>query len=433
MVVMLIISPHVQATHDPGTNHYAHSDRYFQTYAAAQAACLASLSGWPTATCGAGTGFAGCVGNRGDGFLNTKTGDQFLHCTAVCPTHSYGAPPSCICVAGYRFDAAGTSCVPEQYAISLYGLGGEVMTNQTWDAYAQVTRSDGTPASGVHVDLALTVVPEVQGQLPYAYTGYISANAVSVGSTTYSGEAGADGRLNFTFRAPEAGGTHTITATCTGCTNVATGAITVPGCPVSKLTEVSKLSELAGETPEQADLTQKLEDGMDGYSLLSPATKAAEQCLAVRVKTVVGSPSISGYKVTSTIRTYAYQKHLWEVWDKFRELKSKAANDPSIQQHCQTLISKVEGEMGLHLTQNPKKDDCTLGRAHCVRYEPATDDPKHVAKTAFDIPPMTVLKFEVALWLNEFLDSTVQKEANTCGLKWGGMFGSPDRIHFQLQ
>ena len=326
-------------------------------------------------------------------------------------------------------DLAATSCVPDQYTISLSGLGVTVMPTKTLTTYAKVTTSSGSPKSGVHVDLALTVVPENGDPILASNVGSISPNG---------GSTDGNGRLDFTFMAPQAGGLHTITATCVGCTNnPVAGTIRVPGCTVSDLTPIADLSALAGETPEQTQLTRQLEGGMDGYSLLSTSTQQAEQCLAGRINTVVGPPSTSGYQVTSTIRTLAYQEHLWEVWDKFWELKRKVDKDPSIQQRCQTLITKVEGEMGFRLTQDPtdKNESCNtaLGRAHCVRYEPATDDPKHVAKIAFDIPPMTVKKFELVLWLNQMIDSTVQKEANTCGLNWGGTLDSPDPIHFLLR
>ncbi len=199
------------------------------------------------------------------------------------------------------------------------------------------------------------------------------------------------------------------------------------------MTPIADLSALAGETPEQTLLTQQLENGMDGYSLLSTATKAAEQCLAGRINTVVGPPSTSGYQVTSTIRTPAYQKHLKDVWDKFWELKGKVASDPTIQQRCQTLISKVEGEIGFSLTQDPANDACTTsGRRHCIRYGPAEADPKHTQNIAFDIPLPTVFKFKARLNL-QAPPQTVSQEANTCGLTWGGTFSSPDRIHFLLQ
>jgi hypothetical protein len=426
-IIMITLMPVIKPAHAEGfvlrvPSHYWYSG---VTYPSAAAYCAAAYAYYPASKDWVGVFWSGAE------WCGLENGNSDLYPINKnnCPDHSAPTDSSprynnaCACDYPYVPDSAGTSCIQEQYTIALSGLGVDVMPTKTLTtAYAKVTTSDGKSKSGAHVDLTLTVVPEVAGQLPVTYTGSLS---------TYAGSTGSDGRLTFEFRAPSAGGTHTITATCTNCTNQETGTIKVPGCTVSDLTDVKKLSELEGETPEQTQLTLDLDNGMNGYSLLSPATQVAEQCLAGRVNTVVGSPSTSGYKVTSTIRTYAYQKHLWEVWDKFKELKGKVANDPSIQQSCQTLITKVEGEMGLRLTQNPKIDDCTLGRAHCVRYEPATDDPKHVAKIAFDIPLPTVEAFERRL--RRPPPSTVQQEANTCGLNWGGTFSSPDRIHFLLR
>ena len=353
-------------------------------------------------------------------------------CPANASRPSHGAP--CACDAGYKFDAAGTSCVLEKYTLSLViPPPAEVMPGAGKSAYAHVANSDGSDKSGVQVSLSLSVVPEEDGY-NHAVGQHTAPHDGSL--LPESGATGSDGKLHFEFKAPVAGGIHTITATCTNpsCTNQATGTIKVPGCSVSELTEIPKLSALAGETPEQAHLTRQLEDKMDGYSLLTPATQAAEQCLARRISAVVGEPATSGYEVTSTIRTLAYQKHLRNVWDKFWELKRKVKSDPSIQQRCQTLITKVEGEMGFQLTQDPTDEDercnAALGRHHCVRYEPADADPKHTKNIAFDIPLKTVTTFERRLMRPP--PSTVQREANTCGLTWGGTFRpKPDPIHFQ--
>lgn len=361
-------------------------------------------------------------------------------CNPPCPANSTrSTSTTCTCNTDFKPDLSATSCVPEQYTISLVGLGGEVMPTKTLTtAYAEVTPIvAGTSRSGVQVNLKLEVVPEEDGN-NHAVGQHIAPHEGSltpVGrATTLTGTTDAEGKFRFVFYAPEAGGTHTITATCANnkCTNQDTGKITVPGCPIDPLTDISKLSELWDKTPEEVALTQKLEGGINGYSLLTPATQAAEQCLAERVNTAVGPPSLSGYKVTSTVRTYAYQEHLWEVWDKFWELKRRVDKDTSIKQRCQMLITKVEGEMGFHLSQDPmdENDACnpTLGRAHCIRYQPAQDDPKHVKNIAFDIPPKTVMIFDRRL--KRPPPSTVQKEANSCGLTWGGTFSSADRVHF---
>lgn len=184
---------------------------------------------------------------------------------------------------------------------------------------------------------------------------------------------------------------------------------------------------------------------MDGYDLLSQETQNAEQCLRGRVTTLLGSAKI--YTVESTIRTYAYQAHLREVWDKYVALKGAVDKDKANKQRCAALISKVEGKMGFLLTQNPSanaipKITCNrmLGgaefghRSHCIRARPAKDDPKHVAKTAFDISSDAADKVKILLDLRnafEMTSNTVHTVANACGLNWGGTFDDP--VHFSLQ
>lgn len=228
-------------------------------------------------------------------------------------------------------------------------------------------------------------------------------------TTTLTGTTDADGKFPFVFYAPEAGGTHTITATCANnkCINQETGEITVPGCPVPQLTGIKKLSELWDKTQDEADLTKALENKMKGYTLLSEETRTAERCLADRINAVVYQPD---YLVTSTIRTFAYQRHLWEVWNRFWRLKGAS---PSIQQRCQALIYEVEGEMGFRLEQYPRREgepcDEAMGRAHCIITGPAKADPKHTQNIAFDISRSAVTKFRLTLWLNQLLNSCSRK------------------------
>ena len=339
---------------------------------------------------------------------------------AVCPANSSPGSP-CTCNVGYKPDPTMTSCIPMvQYTIALHNLGGEINTSASRAAHAQVM--DGTTAkSGIAVTLTTSAPPE-------AGTAILSPTA---------GTTGADGKLNFTFTAPPVGGTHTVTATCDGgrCSNQATGTVVVTACPMKDLTSLAELSRLAGETTEQVDLTNKLERGVDGYSLLSQKTQAAEKCLAGKIATKLGPPSTSGYKVTSTVRTLAYQAHLREVWDKFVELQDEIRDNPSSQQSCQQLITTVEGEMGFRLNQNPanEDEDCAApGRRHCLRHQPAGgENPRHTRNIAFDIPSLTVKAFERRL-LQQQPPRTVQNEANACNLDWGGaLFG--DRVHFQMR
>ncbi len=354
----------------------------------------------------------------------------FALLSAPCPT------PTTNPGALYTLNPSSRMCEREvqQYTIALHNLGGEINTSASRAAYAQVM--EGAAAkSGIAVTLTTTAPPE-------AGTAILSPTA---------GSTGGDGRLNFSFTAPPVGGTHTVTATCDGgkCSNQASGAIVVTACPVKDdLSEISALSKKFNETPEQIDLTNKLESGMDGYSLLSPATQAAEKCLKekfIPLLTLLGSAKL--YDVGSTVRTYAYQEHLREVWDKFRELQKAVDQNPANQQRCQKLISKVEGKMGFLLTQDPTLEGTgriacnnALGgaefghRSHCIRAQPARTNPKHVDKTAFDIASNAVdcvvmfLKLRNAY--NETSD-TVHTVANACGLNWGATFN--DSIHFSLQ
>lgn len=399
----------------------------------------ARLTGCPIVSNSGTTSVYNCYTGYPDGYLNgiAKFGYANFNYTAPSVPGSYTLTATCtkplcansqsatinvVCPAGTQLNAAGTACVVgEQYTIALSGLGGEVMSNATRSAYAQVTKkSDGSLKSGAQVALSLTVVSDSGSPTDPSNVGHLSLT---------SGLTGANGRLPFVFTAPLAGGTHTITAKCTNCTNEATGTIKVLGCPVGDLTDIPTLSALAGETPEQTQLTQDLEGGMDGYSLLSPATQTAEQCLADKIN----ATPVSGYKVTSTVRTVAYQQHLRNVWNKFADLKSRVESDPSIQQRCQTLITKVEGEIGFRLTQDPTNENeacnTALGRAHCVRHEPAGANPKHTQNIAFDIPLTTVTGYKK--WLRQqTTPNTVGQEASTCGLAWGDSFGDP--IHFFL-
>lgn len=207
-------------------------------------------------------------------------------------------------------------------------------------------------------------------------------------------------------------------------------------CPIDDLSTDPKdpkglkaFSKQFNETPEQAELTQNLEEGMNGYSLLSPETRNAEQCLAGRIASELLQEN-SRYKVTATVRTLAYQAHLRKVWDKFFELQNKIKKKPAIKQMCPALIAKVEGEMGFRIDQDPTDSnlECTAaGRNHCIVQQPAAADPKHVKNLAFDISRCTVRNFQNIL----LPPRTMATEANACKLTWGGTFRpKPDPVHF---
>jgi len=366
-------------------------------FASAEAACLSpmNLPPWligvyvyvgtaPNATYYASQGMLNCV------FLDTRTGVNAVYSAAArypgvcpiptvnptvpyvynptngmcerpilaCPDHAHGTP--CACDDGYKFDAAGTSCILEQYTISLSGLGGVVMPKETRDAYALVSKNDGSAKSGAQVTLTLTVVPELAGQLPLTYTGTLSANAVSTGSTTYSEATGTDGKLPFVFTAPVAGGLHTITATCTNCTNQAMDTIKVPGCSVDDLPPITDPEvQLFEDNPDRSDETR-----------LTDRMKEALACL--KRDAAAGSPNVG-----SAYRPPAYNQHLIEVWKKWRrELKNN--EEPA----CAALKTKIQGHFKTHKLKETQEP--VVGSRHTVG---------EAVDVTISLPPATIDAF----------------------------------------
>lgn len=208
-------------------------------------------------------------------------------------------------------------------------------------------------------------------------------------------------------------------------------------CPIDELSTdpndpngLEALIKQYDKTEEEKLLTIKLENKFDAYSLLSPETRNAEQCLAGRIASELLQEN-SDYKVTATVRTLAYQAHLRKLWDKFFDLKRTIKKKPAIKQMCPALIAKVEGEMGFRLDQDPTDPDsiCTAaGRNHCIRSIPAdpNKDPKHAVKLAFDISQTAVKNYQNIL----LPPRTMATEANACKLTWGGDLTPIDRVHF---
>ncbi len=383
-------------------------------YIFTQPSCPANSTGTTTCTCT-------------DPYVPDPTATSCV--LPACPAHASRASPSasCACDAGYKFDAAGTSCIPETFTIALSGLGGEVMPTKTLVAYAEVTTSDGLPKSGVQVTLELTVKPELDGQLPVTYTGTLS---------TYAGTTGADGRLNFVFTAPTAGGTHTITANCGGCTNnPVTGTIRVPGCLVSELKELPAndlcaQSLDAGLGKDVNGKCPKLDDRLPGQM----------QCFADKIAATnaTATPSIPYAGPTATIRNTAYQGHLQDVWDKMIELNKDVNRN---NEACRPQRDKVIAEKGCDSSGNCDASQCTSG-SHCLAYQPATYS-NHSTGTAFDVPKSTIngLLRELTqiplaptlqaqrIWIADWLAKPA-----ACNLYWGGNFTDPgpDYVHFQL-
>ena len=63
--------------------------------------------------------------------------NYFISTGLSCPANSKQTGNTCSCNDTYMPDPTATSCVPEQYTISLSGLGVDVMPNKTLAAYAR--------------------------------------------------------------------------------------------------------------------------------------------------------------------------------------------------------------------------------------------------------------------------------------------------------
>lgn len=241
------------------------------------------------------------------------------------------------------------------------------MPSTTRAAYALVATSAGSPKSGAQVDLALTVVPEEDGY-NHAVGQHTAPHEGSL--SVPGGTTGADGRLNFVFTAPVAGGTHTITATCIApnCTNSpVTGTIKVPGCLIPPLTPLTD--------PVAIDFDNNVGSRWrpDG---LTPAFQAHLACVEAAIDAATGVPQ--SYTGTSAYRPFEYQRHLFEIVDKDKKLYPKyMAAHPE----CQALRDEITHEMGSdsrpppgHNLQ-PKQDVATPGSS------------RHEKRIAFDLTP----------------------------------------------
>jgi hypothetical protein len=293
----------------------------------------------------------------------------------ACPDHASRTTPgaACTCDANYQFDATGTSCIQEQYTIALSGLGGEVMPTKTRAAYAEVT-SSGSPKSGAQVTLILTVVPENGDPILASNVGSVSPNG---------GSTGADGRLPFVFTAPVAGGTHTITATCTGCTNEATGTIRVPGCSVPPLTS----------PPFTDPVAEGFENGNRWRQDLLTADYQNKLACVQNAITAAGGT----FTPTSAYRPTQYQQHLFEIIDRDSRLDPDTMNTHP---ECQALRNKVTQEMGGHGLRHNQ-----------LVAEPDTS--RHESGTAFDLTP------------NGLTDAQLAPVYTGCGVSHTAVTGEP--------
>ncbi|MFN4290136.1 MAG: hypothetical protein ACK4E7_04565 [Permianibacter sp.] len=196
-------------------------------------------------------------------------------------------------------------------------------------------------------------------------------------------------------------------------------------CPVAPLTPIEEL------TPNDADSlakTRALERGESAYDLLSDNMKAAEQCLSAKF-----AAKGACYRIESTYRSLAYQKHLREIWDKWRAVQKLNKKERLA---CSAIKSALDLEMG-GTSGNPRNLPCNLqgGRNHCIRAQPASANPKHTQGDAIDISDACVTELENSLNANDMcvpIESYLTEEPR-CNVKWGGggNFHPIDTVHFK--
>jgi hypothetical protein len=163
-----------------------------------------------------------------------------------CPAHASGTPPSCVCDAGYEFDATRTSCIQEQYTITLSGGTTTEPWNKKHDPdhtaanqpfVAVVKDQNGQAKANVGVNITSDVTPDSgghihndsrpKGKLVPTPSGTPTPVSTTDGTAAISGSTDSTGSFSFTFGAEEASGEHKLTATCTGCTAPATATVNV--------------------------------------------------------------------------------------------------------------------------------------------------------------------------------------------------------------
>jgi len=349
---------------------------------------------------------------------------------STCPDHSSPTaasnPPTCTCDESYVPETS-TSCRPEPLSIALYGLGVTVMPGATLSppAYAKVTKGDGTPKSGEQVVLSYDVVPEENDGLPR------SAHEATV-SPVGGGYTDSFGRLNISFTAPCAGGTHLFATGCPDCANQETGRITVPGCPVPALTE-PPFNDACATVLENTSSTQAQKDAACGA--LTDNLKTGMACFRDKLSNL--SPAIP-MVVTSDIRSVAYQAHLRQVWDRMERVVKWMVDNPTIQTACAARRAEIAAEKGCN-----NAGECiscyaesASQRSHCLVHRPANpslSDAKHTEGKAFDVSRTRTLDP-----LQVMPDARTPPQAITqflnaptnCNLNWGGAFD--DDVHFYV-
>lgn len=129
-----------------------------------------------------------------------------------CPANSTASatnPTTCTCDDPYVPDPTGTSCILEQYTLSLQITPGQAEPSfGSASVIATVKDAQGQPKNGAQVSIEVEVEANSGGH------DHHHDAARPKGSLSGGGSTGPDGTVSFTFDAPEVSGTHTFTAQC---------------------------------------------------------------------------------------------------------------------------------------------------------------------------------------------------------------------------
>lgn len=151
----------------------------------------------------------------------------------ACPANSTGAKPSCTCNTGYVPDATATSCVLEQFTLTLNSPAGDIeptgttavgnVTTKVMSVRVVNNATPPQPKNGAIVRITLDVQPGSGGHNHHDAQrpkGTLTDCAPASISGSYDCNTGADGYAEFTFKSTQVSGTHYVIAICTNPTCV---------------------------------------------------------------------------------------------------------------------------------------------------------------------------------------------------------------------
>ena len=217
-----------------------------------------------------------------------------------------------------------------------------------------------------------------------------------------------------------------------------TSCVPAVACPVHKLT-TPPFSDGCAEVLENIHSTQSQKDAACGA--LTDKLKTGMACFSDKLSRtndlVTGTPI--PLKITSDIRSVAYQAHFREIWKKMELLVPLMARDPVMRTACAARRAEIAAEKGCDNADVCKScySESATQRSHCLKGMPAPPNPndaQHTQGNAFDVSgTATISPLLAALGgrrppetIPQFLDAPTN-----CNLIWGGAFKTNnDPVHF---